>query len=92
MTEPILLGVLESQIHPARLKILEVRTARYFEIRLLSRRPNLQVVSLRRAEPEIARAQFDHAIMQPEQLQHPPCLRRQRFMFGIGFFRRRDLH
>ena len=40
-------GILETQIHAPRLKILEVRAARNFEISLLPRRPDLDVVGLR---------------------------------------------
>ena len=93
MAEAILsLRVLETQIHPTRLEILEVRAARHFQIRVLSRRPDFDVVSLGRAKTEIARAKFDHAIVQAEQLQHALRVRRQRFMFRVGSFRRRDFH
>src|ERR1043165_8577224 len=38
--------VFEPKIHPARLKILKVRTARYFEICVLTRGPHFDVVGL----------------------------------------------
>ena len=37
--------ILETQVHPARLEIFEVRAARHFEIGVLPRRPDLDVVS-----------------------------------------------
>src|SRR5205823_3287052 len=58
--------ILEPQIHPARLKIREVRATRNFQIGVLSRRPNLDVVGLGRTKAEITGAEFNHAIMQPE--------------------------
>ena len=66
VAEPVFLRVLEPQIHPARLEILEVRAARHFQIRVLPRRPHFDIVGLRRAETEIARAQLDDAVMQAE--------------------------
>jgi hypothetical protein len=71
VAKPVLpLAILEAQIHAARLEILEVRTARDFEVSALSRRPDFQIVGLRRAEGHVTRAQLDHAIMEAEQLEN----------------------
>src|ERR1017187_5867249 len=62
--EPILaVGALKLDIGAARLEILTVRAAGYFEIRVLARRPHFDVVRLGAGEPHIARAQEDDAVM-----------------------------
>src|SRR5688572_13239417 len=92
MTEPVLsLRILEAEIHPARLEILEVGTGRDFEISPLPWRPRLEVVALGGAEGNVARAKLDHAVMQSEELQDALGIRRQRFMFGIRLLGRGDL-
>src|SRR5438270_11563916 len=76
--------VLESEIHPSRLKIREVRATRNFQIGVLSGRPNLDVVGLGRTKAEITGAKFNHAIMQPEQLQNFLVIGRQALMLLEG--------
>src|SRR5260221_2780343 len=61
-------------------------------MRVLSRRPDLDVVRLGRAEADIAGAKFYDAIVQAEQLQHLLRIRRQRLQFRKGSLRRGDLH
>src|SRR5262249_60035220 len=56
------------------------------------REPYLDVVALRGAESEIARAALDHAIRQLEALQHGFRVGHHRFELGIGLSRRRQLH
>src|SRR5438105_10993824 len=82
--------VLESEIHPSRLKIREVRATRNFQIGVLSWRPNLDVVGLGRTKAEVAGAKFNHAIMQPEQLQNFLGIGGQSFMLLVGTLRGGD--
>src|SRR5216683_2568957 len=65
------IDIFVTKIHPARLKTFKIRAARNFEIPVLARRPNLDVVSLCRAKSEIASTKFHDSIMQSEQLKHP---------------------
>ena len=91
MAEPVFpIAILEPKLHPARLEIFAVRATGYFQISVLSRRPDLNVVALGRGKTQIAGAQFDDSIMQAEQLQYAFCVSRKRFQFVIRFFRRRD--
>ena len=91
MAEPVFpVAILESKLHPARLEIFAVRATGYFQVRILSRRPDLNVVALGRRKTQIAGAQFDDSIMQAEQLQYAFCVSCKRFQFVIRFFRRRD--
>src|SRR5262249_30390914 len=46
-------AVLEAQIHPARLEILKIGTAGNFQVTVLSRGPNLEVIGLGGTKPEI---------------------------------------
>src|SRR5437667_9482525 len=75
--------ILEPQIHPPRLKIREVRATRNFQIGILSRRPNLDVVGLGRTKAEITRTKFNHAVMQLERLQNSICIGFQGLMLRV---------
>src|ERR1700693_4261716 len=73
------IGVFVTKIHPARLIIFEVRAARNFEICPAlagARRPNFNVVSLRRSKSEIPGAELQHAVLQTEELPHRFRVRR----------------
>ena len=74
--------VLEAQRHAARLEVAEIRAARHFEIGVLAGRPDFDVVGLRRAEADVAGAEFDDAVVQAEQLQHFLRVGGERFEFG----------
>src|SRR6266496_5124984 len=79
-------------MHPARLKLLKIGTARNFEKCVLTGRPDFDVVSLGRSKPQITGAKFEDSIMQTKQLQDSLGVRSERFQFVVRFFRRRDLH
>ena len=71
MARPVLaIRSLESQPHPARLKIPEIAARRDLQKLSHPRRPHLQVVTARRPEADVARAQLDLSVMQAELLQH----------------------
>src|SRR5713101_6271952 len=51
MTKAIFsVGIFVAKIHPARLKLLEVGTTRNFQIRVLTRRPDFDVIGFRRTK------------------------------------------
>src|SRR5438094_9383903 len=79
--------ILEPQIHPPRLKIREVRATRNFQIGILSRRPNLDVVGLGRTKAEITRTKFNYAVMQLERLQNSLGIGCQGLMLLVGTLR-----
>src|SRR5438445_13384324 len=82
--------ILEPEIHPPRLKIGEVRATRNFQIGILSRRPNLDVVGFGGTKAEIGGAKFNHAIMQPKQLQNFLGIGGQTLVFLAGILRGMD--
>jgi len=55
---------LEAQVHAARLVVGEVRATGHFQIGVLSWRPHLNVIGLRRAEADVARAKLDDCVVQ----------------------------
>src|ERR1044071_2763472 len=91
MAEPVFpIAILESKLHPARLEIFTVRATGYFQVSVLPRRPDLNVVTLGRRKTHIAGAKLDDSIMQTELLQYAFCVSRKGFQFVIRFFRCRD--
>lgn len=58
------------QVHSAGLKVAEVRAAGDFEISILAWSPDFDVIGFGGAESEVAGAEFDDAVVQPEQLQN----------------------
>ncbi len=62
-------GILEPEVQPAGLEILEIRAARDLEIGVLAGRPDLDVVGFRAAEAEVAGAKLDDAVMEAEELE-----------------------
>src|SRR4029077_7118690 len=82
--------ILEPEIHPPRLKIGEVRATRNFQIGILSRRPNLDVVGFGGTKAEIGGAELNYAVMQPKQLQNFLGIGGQTLVFLAGTFRGSD--
>src|SRR5271156_370073 len=59
-------AVLVTQIHPARLEILEIAARGNFQPGVDARGPDLNIIALRRAKANISRAEGNHAIVQAE--------------------------
>ncbi len=79
---------------PARLglEVLEIAARGDFPVRVLAGQPRLEVVCLRRGEPEVARAEADCPVMDPQLLQYLFGIERQFLKLVIGGLGRRELH
>src|SRR5690606_32341352 len=63
-------GVAPARLHPPGLEIPAVRARRDLAIGLLRRQPDLQVVSLARGEPHVARTPQHAPVWQAQALEH----------------------
>src|SRR5690606_16835694 len=64
------LGGAMADLRAPRLEVAAVRAAGNLAILLLTGKPDLEVVGLARGEAEIARAENDPPIVEPEALEH----------------------
>ena len=62
-------GILVTQAHAARLVVRKAGTGGNFQILPLSRSPYFNIIRLGGGKAEVARAKFNHAVMQPQFLK-----------------------
>lgn len=85
VTEPVFsIFVLEAQIHATCLEVFKIGATRDFEIGVLSRRPDFDIVGASGTEPEVACAEFDHSIGEVEGLKNSLGIGCEGFERGIG--------
>ena len=79
--------VLVTQAHAARLIVREAGTGGNFQILALARRPYLNVIRLGGGKAQIARAEFNHPVVQPQLLEDGFRVAAEHFQFPEGVFR-----
>ena len=84
-------GVLEAEVEPAGLEILEIGATGDFEVGVLAGSPDLDVVGFGAAEAEVAGAKLDDAVMEAEELEHLLGIGGERFEFRVGGLRGGEL-
>src|SRR5690242_16902079 len=81
-----------ADLRAPRLEILEVRARRDLPVGVLPGQPDLEVVGLRRVEPEVAGAQRDDTIMKAEPLEDALGVAAQRLELVVAVLGRDELH
>src|SRR5437868_2768072 len=82
----------KADVRTARLVRLEARTRTYLTIKLLSRKPNLNVIGLCGSRTHVTRAEQHRPIMQTQLLQYRLGIRRQLLVFSVALFRAGEFH
>ena len=80
-------GILVTQAHAARLVVRKTGTGGNFQILPLSRSPYFNIIRLGGGKAEVARAKFNHAVMQPQFLKDGFRMAAENFQLPERVFR-----